>query len=223
MKFFYFYEDLIAEARTMADDKFSWIAENIGNWLFDELFSKPNLISSLPNMDQFKTYVRTSIKKLDVDPSEMVQNLHLMDTFLNRLDKKESANFIKEVVKLFPNISAKIQRYGKPEPTGGKRGRPIGSKNKPKSEPLNIDVIKTTVKPKSEPQQELPTKRGRPKIYDDNLTAIERMRYRKEGPEIIQKLEQKVSGYDKEIDQTIARIKKIMVDIDKRKKFFGIE
>jgi hypothetical protein len=51
MKFFLFYEDLLSEARLMSDEKFDWIVKNLGEWLFEELYSKPQLINSLPNME----------------------------------------------------------------------------------------------------------------------------------------------------------------------------
>ena len=226
MKFFYFYQDILTEARTMATDKFAWVAENMGDWLYDELYKRPDIIKSLPNIDQFSTYVGSTIKKTP-SANDLVENLWLMDTFLNRLDQKESANFIKSVLTSFPSIVSKILRYGKPEPTG-KRGRPAGSKNKPKLKDdsdvtMKFSSIKTEVPPPPTESPKPLKRAGRPKIYDDEFTAMERSKYRREGTAMIQSLESKVKSLDNEVDIIIQRIKKIMKDIDKRKKFFGIE
>ena len=221
MKFSYYYNELLTEARTMATDKFYWVAENMGDWLFDELHRNPNVIQALPNMDQFKTYVGTTIKKTPTT-NDLVENLWLMDTFLNRLNPKDSANFIKSVLISFPKIKGKILRFGKPEAIG-KRGRPVGSKNKPKEKTLPDDAvdITPTEKPQVNVQPEPQGRRGRPKKYFDDLSPMERAKYRREGPDMIPSLESKVLSLDNEVNQIIARIKKIMVDIDKRKKFFG--
>jgi hypothetical protein len=129
----------------------------------------------------------------------------------------------------------KFSRFGKSE-TPGKRGRPFGSKNRPKvgMEPemdINIQMDapkKINVSPISEPSSEEPIsepkkRAGRPKIYDDTFTAIERSKFKKEGPAMIKSLESKVESLDSQVNQTITRIKKIMSDIEKRKKFFGLE
>jgi len=224
VKFFYFYEDFLTEARTMASNKFTWVAENMGDWLYDELYKSPEIIKGLPNIDQFSTYVGSTIKKTPTT-NDLVENLWLMDTFLNRLDQKDSANFIKSVLKTFPKILGKISRYGKPE-SSGKRGRPMGSKNKPKTkfvDDLDVTVTKPTTEPS--PEVEIPKtakKVGRPKIYNDDFTNIERSKYRREGPAMITSLEAKVQSLDNELDVIVQRIKKIMIDIDKRKKFFGL-
>ena len=227
MKFLLFYSDLLSEARMMGNEKFDWVASNMGNWLFDELFANPDKIQSLPNMDQFSTWVSSKIKKTPTS-TDLVDNLDLMETFLHRLDPKESSAFIKSVISTFPVILNKITRYGKPE-VMGKRGRPMGSKNKPKPDMLGVDILKT-VRPvqtitqiPQEPQPEVePKRRGRPKQYDDDLTAIERSKFRREGPAMIQSLEAKAQSLDNEVTFIIQRIKKIMGDIEKRKKFFGI-
>lgn len=222
MKFFLFYDDLLSEARMMSDEKFDWIVNNIGDWLFEELYSKPQLINSLPNMDQFKTFVRyKTTEKADTD-SDLVGALHRIGDFLNMLNPKESQNFIKSVSSTFPKIAAKILRFGKPEPTG-KRGRPAGSKNKIKDiEPeIDTNISMAPKRPEAQEPSE-PKKRGR-KPLESPLTSMERYLYKKEGPEKIQNLELKVKELDLEIDHAVQRIKKIMQDIEKRKNFFGIQ
>lgn len=222
MKFFLFYDDLLSEARMMSDEKFDWIVNNIGDWLFEELYSKPQLINSLPNMDQFKTFVRyKTTEKADTD-SDLVGALHRIGDFLNMLNPKESQNFIKSVSSTFPKIAAKILRFGKPEPTG-KRGRPAGSKNRIKDIEPEIDTNISMAPKRPEVQEPSePKKRGR-KPIEGPLTSMERYLYKKEGPEKIQNLELKVKELDSEIDHTVQRIKKIMQDIEKRKNFFGIQ
>lgn len=230
MRFIDYFEDLLVEGRTMANEKFEWVTNNLGNWLFNELYLKPDLIKSLPNIDQFRTYVGSTIKKSSPTESDLVENLYLLETFLNRLDQKESANFIRTVIKTFPNIAVKILRYGKPEPTGSKRGRPAGSKNKPKfPSDINVDITTRPEPEVIEPQitepevQVTPKRAGRPKIYDDEFTAAERSKYKREGPAMIKSLEAKAESLDNELNVIVQRIKKIMNDIDKRKKYFGIE
>ena len=163
MRFVDFYGDILVEARTMGNEKFNWVAENLPNWLFDELYLKPEIIKSLPNMDQFSTYVGSTIKK-SPNSSDLVSNLSLLESFLHRLDQKESANFIRKVLETFPKIKAKILRFGKPEiTTPGKRGRKLGSKNKPKSIGLDVDIVKTP-KIQKEPQITQPEVQIEPEI-----------------------------------------------------------
>lgn len=222
MKFFLFYEDLLSEARLMSDEKFDWIVNNLGEWLFEELYSQPQLINSLPNMDQFKTFVKyKTTEKADTD-SDLVGALYRISDFLNMLSPKESQNFIKSVSSTFPKVAAKISRFGKPEKTGN-RGRPAGSKNRIKDLEPEIDT-NISLEPKKQeiPQPSEPKKRGR-KPLQSPLTSMERYLYKKEGPEKIQSLELKVKELDSEVDQTVQRIKKIMQDIEKRKNFFGIQ
>lgn len=222
MKFNLFYEDLLSEARMMSDDKFDWIVSKMGDWLFDELYSKPQLVKSLPNIDQFRTFVKyKTTDKADTD-ADLVESLNNMSDFLNMLSPKDSQNFIKSVQATFPNISAKISRFGKPEKKGN-RGRPAGVKNKPKDFKPQINPTITFEPKKQEtPQPSEPKKRGR-KPLQSPLTSMERYLYKKEGPEKIQNLEMKIKELDLEVDQTVQRIKKIMQDIEKRKNFFGIE
>jgi hypothetical protein len=231
MKFFNFFDDLLIEARMISDEKFNYFTQNISGWLFDELYMNPERINLLPNIDQFKTYVRSTINKVPTN-AELVENLTLLETFLDRLNPKESQQFIKQVLKLFPTIMSKFNRFGKPE-LSGKRGRPFGLKNKPKPEPKDVYNISITKKPVATNSQKKSgieqafepeiKKRGRPKIYSNEFTANERSRYKREGISMINNLESKVELMNNEVDVMIQRIKKIMKEIDKRKKFFGVE
>ena len=226
MKFFYFYDDLIIEGRMLSAEKFTWISEKIGDWLFGELFGNPQKVQSLPFFEQFKNFLKkNTTEKIDTN-SQIVMALHYLKDFLNQMEPKDSQFFIKKVSIDYPTIAQKILRFGKPEEPG-KRGRPMGSKNKPKKDLYEPNIL-TTPKKISEPSTEIqptqiePKKRGR-KPIESQFTAVERHIFKKEGPEKIKKLEDKVTELDADIDQMVGRIKKIMQDIDRRKSFFGIE
>lgn len=226
MKFFYFYEDLITEARMLSDEKFNWVSEKMGDWLFGELFGNPQKVQSLPFIEQFKDFLKNKTTEKSETNSDLVMGLHNLKDFLNQLEPKDSQFFIKKVSTDYPTIAQKILRFGKSEEPG-KRGRPIGSKNKQKNDFGDIDIMVTPKKvsePKQEiqPQQVEPKKRGR-KPIESPFTAIERHIFKKEGPEKITKLEDKITELNSDIDQIVGRIKKIMQDIDRRKSFFGIE
>lgn len=228
MKFFEIYEDFIYEARLISDEKFEWIVKNLGDWLFTELYSKPQLINSLPFIEQFKTFVKHKTTEKKDSDEDLVSALYRIDDFLNLMNPKQSQEFIKKVIDIFPIIGLKISRFGKPE-TSGKRGRPFGSKNKIQkvdyqTEP-ELDITKGRPSPQiDEPQitQSEPKRRGR-KPLDSPFTAIERHIFKKEGPEKIEKMETKVKELDSQVNQTIQRIQKMIKDIDRRKNFFGLE
>ena len=221
MKFFHFYEDLLTEAKYTSDEKFDWILSNIEGWLFEKLFSNPIAIRNLKFYNPFRTYLQQNTnEKIDSD-SDIVMSIDQLKFFLNSLKKNESQKILSDIFEKFPDLKAKASRFGKPEPTG-KRGRPVGSKNKPKTEPKiepEIDIMKTAVP--QDPTSE-PLRKGRPKLYDDGLTSAERAKYKKEGQAMIKSLESKAESLDNQVDIIINRIKKIMTDVDKRKKFFGI-
>lgn len=222
MKFFYFYEDLLTEARYASDEKFEWILSNLEGWLFEKLFSNPIAIRNLKFYNPFRTYLQQNTnEKIDSD-SDIVMAIDQLKFFLNSLNKNESQKILSDIFEKFPDLKTKALRFGKPEPTG-KRGRPVGSKNKPKTEPKiepEIDIMKTAVRQDTTSE---PLRKGRPKLYDDNLTSAERAKYKKEGQAMIKSLESKAESLDNQVDIIINRIKKIMTDVDKRKKFFGIE
>lgn len=236
MKFQEFYNDIITEARYTGDEKFDWVVSKLETWLFEKLFANPSFIKSLRILPKFKEYLKSNTNEPTETDSDMVMALDRIGDFLHMLPRKESQEAIKDILRAFPDLAMKFSRFGKPE-TPGKRGRPVGSKNKlrtDKAPEMDIDIqmqapkqveiepeieIPSTEEPSSEPKK----RAGRPKIYDDSLSAIERSKYRKEGPAMIKSLESKVESLDNQVNQTIARIKKIMSDIDKRKKFFGID
>jgi hypothetical protein len=228
MKFFDFYTDLISEARYSSDEKFDWIASKMENWLFDKMVGAPYLMKGLRWAPKFREYIKNNTREPYETESNLVMALDHIEDFLQSLSKRDSQDVIKDIMISFPDIRAKISRFGKPE-VAGKRGRPAGSKNTPKTD-REFDVDVTLSKPKisepevsSDPISVTPKRIGRPKMYNDDFTAIERSKYKKEGPAMIKSLEAKVESLDNEVNMTISRIRKIMSDIDKRKKFFGIE
>lgn len=228
MKFFDFYTDLISEARYSSDEKFDWIASKMESWLFDKMVSAPYLIKSMKWAPKFREYIKNNTREPFETDSNLVMALDHIEDFLQSLSKRDSQDVIKDIMISFPDIKAKISRFGKPE-VAGKRGRPVGSKNIPKVDRgLDIDISLSSPKisepeVSDEPIMTSPKRAGRPRIYNDDFTAMERSKYKKEGPAMIKSLEARVESLDNEVNMTIARIKKIMADIDKRKKFFGIE
>lgn len=228
MKFLDFYTDIISEARYSSDEKFDWIASKMESWLFDKMVSAPYLMKGMKWAPKFREYIKNNTREPFETDSNLVMALDHIEDFLQSLSKRDSQDVIKDIMISFPEIRAKISRFGKPE-VAGKKGRPAGSKNSPKIDKgLDIDVSLSTPKI-SEPEISIdpspvtPKRAGRPKMYNDDFTAMERSKYKKEGPAMIKSLEAKVESLDNEVNMTIARIRKIMADIDKRKKFFGIE
>jgi len=231
MKFFDFYDDVILEARYSSDEKFDWIASNMETWLFDKMVRNPVLMRSMRWASKFKEYLKNNTNEPYDTDSNLVMALDRIEDFLQKLSKKDSQDIIKDVTNVFPDIKSKIARFGKPE-VAGRRGRPFGSKNKPRAPKDDISIDKVVSAPQvidpvlPEPEEITPQpvkKLGRPKIYSDEFTSMERSKYKREGPAMIKSLEAKAESLDNEVNLTIARIKKIMADIEKRKKFFGIE
>ena len=254
MKFFYFYEDLLTEARYFSEEKFDWVASNMGTLILDSTIERPSSITSLPFFKQFKEWLSENTTKPTETHEDIVLSLDYLEQFLNFLNPRDSQRFMKEAMERFPLVKSKIVSYLKPgmtsqpsttDGTGKKRGRPPGVKNKPKidlSDPSikiikrykpeePIDVTKQInpqptqpqSEPKVEPKEPVKKSLGRPKLYNDDLTAFERTKYKKEGPGMIKSLEGKVESLNYEAEQIRQRILKIMGDIDKRKKYFGIE
>lgn len=257
MKFFYFYNDLLLEARYYSDEKFNWVAQNIGGWILDSTIDSPWKIKALPLYNEFKDYLRSNTTKNTSTDDDMVLATDYIENFLNFLSPRDAQTFIKGSMEKFPRVKENIVNYLKPKVDTGvegkRRGRPPGVKNKPKIDLTDpsiriikrvrpeepVDVTKGTpqrMEPQitqpdvqNEPESEQPDvqslqkRAGRPKLYDDNLTAFERMKYKKEGPGMIKSLEGKVESLNYEAEQIRQRILKIMGDIGKRKKYFGIE
>lgn len=175
-----------------------------------------------------------------------------MDSILERsMNAVQQTRFIKQIQSQYPRIDEKIKRdlgkFSKYVPGG--RGRPPKQKtDDTKQLPIELRgrrLVPIGVRSADEPVRELPDfnpddfsdvdftpepevtqepkRRGRPKVYDDSLSPMQRWKIKKEGPEAIDKLKEKQSEIQSDINKQIERMRKIMLDIETRKRYFGIE
>jgi hypothetical protein len=252
MKFLDFYYDLITEARHFSNEKQEYIVKNIGELLFNELINSPKKVRSLPEIGRFESYLKTKTNnKIGSDEDIVYQLPDDYGNWLESFPIDSFSKIINRIFLDFPNIKKRIDNFNKPirDPNlpPSRRGRPPGSKSAPKPITFSREISRT--KKDDDFSQEIPIGKSetpitrterpeRPTIYlgpedslrkrgrkpiDDGLTAMERMKFRKEGPEMIDKLKTKWSLLDQEIQKQIERIHKINDELDKRKKFFGIE
>lgn len=243
MKFFLLYDDLLTEGKYFSDEKFEWVSKNIGGWIFEDVVNNSARILGLPFFDVFKRWLEefTQAKTKTNDDMAIATEEHIAN-FLNELDKKQSQNFFRIASERFPKVKQGILSYGKPERVPGevRRGRKPGTKNKPKinlSDP-SLKIIKRTKlapEPVVEPEpMEIPSisepniepsekKMGRPKKYFDDLSTYERIKFEKEGAGGIKKLEGKKEVFSHQVEIMRQRIIQITNEIEKRKKYFGIE
>ncbi len=249
MRFLNYFQDYIAEARYYSDEKFNWVASNIGSWILDSTIDNPVKIQSLPMIQEFQSWLSTNTTKPTKSNDDLVLATDYIDSFLNSLSPRDAQNFIKTSMERFPIVKTKIANYLKDEiqdNLGKRRGRPPGSKNKQKID-LNdpsIRVIKRFKPVPKEPVQDvskdlppvIPTqptlepevpssspKRGRPKVFSDDTSAIDRARFKQEGKEYWEYLEAKKKIVDNKIKVFNQQLLKLQSNIDKRKKFWGIE
>lgn len=249
MRFLNYFQDYITEARYYSDEKFNWVAQNIGTWILDSTIETPSAIKNLPLLPQFKEWLASNTTKPTQTNDDIILATDYLDRFLNQLSPRDSQKFMKEAMERFPLVKSKIVSYlktGKPSPEdtdismGKRRGRPLGTKNKPKidlSDP-SIRIIKrvkpeepvaqtqlptepVTVAPTPEPEE--PSKeirRGRPKVYSDDLSPMDRNRFKMEGEAYIAYLESKKNLINNKIEQFNRQLEKIQAGIEKRKKFW---
>lgn len=175
-----------------------------------------------------------------------------MDTILERgMNAVQQTRFIKQVQSQYPRIDEKIKRdlgkFGKYVPGG--RGRPPKQKTDDIQQlPIELRgrrLVPIGVRSADEPKRELPDfnpddfsdvdftpepevtkepkRRGRPKQYDDSMSAMQRWKIKKEGPEAIDSLQKKHDSIKSDVDKQLDRMRKIMLDIEARKKYFGLE
>ena len=248
MKFYTFYDDLLIEARHFSEEKYNFIIDNLGDMLFNRLSSEPKLIQSLPEIGRFKSYLNKYTTKPVINDEDIVYNLSEYGEWLKNFSDSEFSKIVNGIFGSFPDIKRNVDNFNKPkrDPSlpPSRRGRPPGSKSTPKPIQFNRVISRTKIEPEDmvigsdEPvsvKQPKPTlylgpedslrKRGR-KPIDDGLTSMERMKYKADGPEMIEKLENKILDIEKEsdrhLDMATQRIKKIMKDIEKRKNYFGL-
>lgn len=248
MKFLNFYEDLIVEARFFTDEKYEFIINNIGDMLFAALLDSPSKVSEIPEIERFKNYLKTMTTEKITSMDDVAYNITYIGDWLKTFKDSEFSKIINGIFTKFPKIKVDVNNFKKPKRDPNlppsRRGRPPGSKSEPKPKEFTRVLSRTPIEPMDMPigsseKEEVPVeptepkstlylkpgetlrKRGRKPIYD-GLTSMERMKFRNEGPEMIQKLEDKAEKLDKSVTDTIKRIKEIFVAIDKRKKFWGI-
>ena len=136
----------VNEARGYSDDKFDWICDNIGTWIWREIESgNVSLLNYLKTVPVFKDFQQSAQFSLTNDELSR-ERLKSLGGFLHRISSKDSNSFIKSLSEASQAIKFKISRFGKSE-IPGKRGRPFGSKNRPKSVEPTIDPnIAETIK-----------------------------------------------------------------------------
>ena len=125
-------------ARTYSDEKFDWITQNIGSWIVDQSAEDPKFKMKVQVLPEFRNYQMSAQFTLDSAPDKLNAAMSGFENYLNRISRKSSNDFIKQVTDLSPEIKQKILSHGRPVGLGtGKRGRPVGSKNRPR---VPVDV-----------------------------------------------------------------------------------
>jgi hypothetical protein len=224
------------------DSKFFWIAERMGDWIFNEVVMDFKKVEFIPFYEKYKQYL---ILKTKVNTSRLdfiVQSLpEYYNDFLNVMDPQKSEDVIDEFKKHYPNIKQKIDSYDKKESNPNeRRGRKkLGKQPKitsaiksgrfsgdiSKLKPLSSVTTTPEVQPETKPQ-DTPNKvkgnRGRPKV-ESPFTAQERSLFKKQGVEYIDHLENKFKEYDNLANIYIKRAQEKLDDINRRKQFFGID
>jgi len=131
--------DLQEKKKLTYDDKFFWIAKNMGNWLYEEIINKQTQgdnrtydakqVEYIPFYEMYRFYLRSKTKVNLSNPNDVLQSLgeHYED-FLNVMDPRKSEDVIDEIKKQYPNISQKIARYERkapnPNETRGRKAKP---------------------------------------------------------------------------------------------------
>lgn len=243
MRFINYFKDFVNEARYFSDEKFDWVAKNMGEWILNSTIDNPIKITALPFLNEFKSWLSTNTTKPHKTNDDIILATDYLENFLNFLSQRDAQNFIKEAMIRFPLVKMGIVNYLKPElekRVAGKRGRPPGSKNKPKSmldlpgtkvirrvpmdEPVNLMKIEkqTEIVPEPTDLKQEPKQRGRKKISSE-FSNVERSIFKKEGPAYVDFLISKQKLMDSQIQDLTSKIQKLQDKIDRRKKFFGIE
>lgn len=220
------------------DNKFFWISENMGEWLYYEVWSRDYDMNNLPFFDMYKIYL---ISKTNVNTSNRTSIaesfMNHYEDFLNVMEPQKSEDVIDEIKRHFPSIAQKIARYERKEYNPDeKRGR-----NKLVKAPKITSAIKSgrfsgdisKLKPLSSvrldsvnvPEPEVKPKvdgRGRRPVGGE-FTTQERFKFKTQGLEYINHLEDKFKEYDNLASTYIQRAQEKLEDINRRKRFFGIK
>jgi hypothetical protein len=220
------------------DDKFYWVAKNIGGWISDLFFMNNKLIKTIPFYDTYKNYliVKTKVNVTDLD--SVIDSFKTeYEAFLMLLDPQKSEDVIDEFKKQYPVIKEKIDRYGKKEVNPNERRGRKRLDKKPKVtsaivkgrtdldmsrlKPLSAVQSAPELEPVSEPTPES-GKRGRKKL-DRDFTPIEAGRWKLEGIEQLEKIEKRIDKYEAQSTKLTNEIIRLQRELDRRRSFFGID
>lgn len=223
--------------RLTGNEKFLWITQNMGGWIFNEVISNFKKIELIPYYGKYKQYLRLKTKvdtnSLDSVVWSLTENY---EDFLNVMGDQDSEKLIDELKKYFPSISEKILGYQKKETNPNeKRGRKKLEK-RPKvtsaivkgRTDLDMSRLKplSTVQNKPEVKSVDPSpevkKRGR-KPLSGEFTSQEVGRWRHEGIGQLEKIERRIDKYEDQSSKLTNEIIRLQQDLDRRKKFFGID
>jgi hypothetical protein len=231
------------------DPKFFWVAKNMGEWLYYEVYYNDYDLNRLPFFDMYKFYL---ISKTNVNRSsrEAVAKSFMdhYEDFLNVMDPQKSEDVIDEIKKRFPSIEQKISRYEKGDKNPDeKRGRKKKDKQPVVTSAIrngrtDIDVSKlkpisrnqstpefrpTSSEPETQSEPISDTsietkKRGR-KPLGGEFTSAEVNRWKNEGIEQLGKIERRIDKYESQTTKLTNEIIRLQSDLDRRKRYFGVE
>jgi hypothetical protein len=220
------------------DEKFYWISQNMGEWIFDEVVTDFKKIQDIPFYGKYRQYLKLKTKVNIDDLESVVDSLSdYYKDFLNVMDAQDSEDVVDEFKKYYPSIAQKIARYERKEfNPNEKRGRKklvrgpkITSAIKSGRFTGDMSRLKplSSVTPKSEPQPEPEVKpqgakRGR-KPLGGEFTSQEVNRWKLEGVEQLSKIEKRIDKYETESTKLTNVIIRLQKDLDRRKKFFGVD
>jgi hypothetical protein len=244
---------LLREARFVSDEKYDFIIKNLGNLLFNELVNNPVKVNAIPEINRFKSFLKFNRNVEVKNDEDVVYNLDEIGDWLRNFSDMEFTKIMNGIFSFFPNVKRGVDTFNvvKRDPSlpPSRRGRPLGSTKKPGNKIIYSKVIsRRPLEPKDvelEPQS-MEFRQGEPKVdiepktssnidskdelrkrgrkpKDDGFSNYERFRFQKEGPESIEKLENRALELDKQVDEIMKKIRSLYADADKRRKFFNMD
>jgi hypothetical protein len=215
MKFGYFFEDLLQEAkgRPMSPEKFEAISQNIGRWMYNYFVNHPVQLSRIPYFSELREYARNydSTTGADVDDIEQLVLMlkpegksNLMYSYLNQIPQVLKAQeIIKKIGDTFDEVGKRIKYYDRPDDYAPVRGR----KPKDKSD-VDMDIIDI--------QKATPVS----KDVEDFPSEMKR-RGRKPSIETLEKLQTKYFKMYDDLEKQLRVMKELSSKINDYKKYFG--
>lgn len=213
MKFEFFFEDLLQEAkgRPMSPEKFEAISQNMGRWMYNFFVNHPVQFSRIPYFSEFREFARGVAQPGEnVDDIEQLvlmiqptEDSNLMYDYLNQIPSVLKAQeIIKKIGDTFEPIGKRIKYYDRPDDYVPVRGR------KPKERSDKdidvIDITKTSVTPKEPAEPKEPGRRGRKPTVDT-----------------LQKLETKYYKMYDDLEKQLRAMRELSTKINDYKKYFG--